>query len=135
MNALAFDRFSFDKPDKDFEIIEDGYQCLLKRAKIKYLIFPGRYNSIIKQYKEVRSTKESLVVDTLTLKIQMKEAYTLVQEEVAPADGNYEHYIMVTIILPYTDNLSFGIIGLYPKIFDSDLRSKFIKAGLTIMKD
>lgn len=133
-NYLLFGKFYFKAPDKRFELLKDstGYHSIALQATIKYITMPGNYTDVINEFKELKSTEQTLLLEMTTLAIGSKQALSIVQEEIAPVNSGYENYILLCIIIPFNEANTLIVIGTYPKSQDRNLRSKFIDAALTI---
>lgn len=135
-NYTPFLRFYFKMPENGFELLKDssGYHSLIFQATIKYIIMPGNYTEVTKEFKELKSTEKTFVLEMTTLPIDSRQALSIVQEEIAPTNSGYENYISLCIIIPFNESNTLIVIGTYPKSQDRNLRSKFIESALSIKK-
>jgi hypothetical protein len=133
-NYVLFGRFYFKEPDERFELLKDssGYHSTVLQATIKYITVPGNYTDVTNEFKELKSTEKTLVLEMTTLAIGSRRALSIVQEEIAPTNSGYENYISLCIIIPFNETNTLIVLGTYPKSQDPNLRNKFIEAALTI---
>lgn len=96
-----FVRFYFKKPDNGFELLKDssGYHSLIFQATIKYIMVPGNYTDVTNDFKEVKSTEKTLVLEKTTLAIGSRQALSIVQEEIAPTNSGNENYISLCMVI------------------------------------
>lgn len=135
-NYMLFGRFYFKEPDERFELLKDstGYHSIILQATIKYITVPGNYTDVTNEFKELKSTEKTLVLEVNTLAIGSRQALNIVQEEIAPIGSGYENHISLCTIIPFDEANTLIVIGTYPKSQDGNLRQKFITSALSIKK-
>lgn len=135
MNWLSRN-FVFEKPDTGFIALTEGngYRNNSLDATIKYLSFPENFEKIQNQFANKKSTKTSLVIDTLRHKVNESEAFSVITEEISPDKSKYENYIIITTLVDFRE-ITVCIVGAYPKSKDKLLQEKYIKAALTIKEE
>lgn len=139
LHSLTTEKFEFENPGKDFELMEDGtgYTISQKNINIKYFLLPGNYENGLKELRTLKglgNTKESSVIDTFTLRRGTDPVFFVMMEYVAPAGSGFENMITFITYIPHTENVTLGVAGGYPKSLDKEMRQKLIKTALTLHK-
>ena len=125
-----------ERPDSNFVPIPDGngYAFLKINATIKGAFLPGNYIEAEDEFKNIKSTEKRKVLDTIHHMVNKKRAFSLIQEEIAPANSGFENCISIITIVPNTSLSTYLVVGVYPKSHDKALRKKFIASALSLMK-
>lgn len=125
--------YVFNQPDENFTVLPEGngFKNESINATIKYLIFPAKYSKAKEQFLQQKSSDTSIILDVIFHKINGKEAFTIIKEEVSPDKTQFENFIGLTTIVEF-EYITACVIGAYPKSYDSSLRKKFIESSLSI---
>ena len=128
--------YYFNSPDSNFVTLEDGsgYTSTEWKATIRFVMaFPGGFASAKTDFEKIKTTSESILLDTINNSLNGRKAFTVITEEIAPKGSGFENFTFIQTIVEF-EKYTIGIGGGYPKSKDKEWRQKFINASLSIKK-
>lgn len=135
--TLTTTEFGFDAPGDGFDRLSDGsgFICLSKKAVIKYIIVPVRYERAMNDIREKKGSGTNVtIVDTFSVFKGDRQLLFSLSEDVAPLAKNEENMYMLITFMQYTANVTLGIVSTYPKSRDAEIRKKIVDISFTLHK-
>lgn len=133
LNTILYEKFFFESPGPDFRFLEDssGYQYTEKKATIKVLVTIGSFEEVLSDFRKTPGLGNYKLLDSSFFS-SPRTGFSRIYEASPPEGVESENFIAVMVLFPFSENVSIGVVGGYPKSTDTLYRKKFLDAALTL---